>query len=71
MILPVVTNTKEMNETKRSKKNIGVGSAVTEKVGWMEEKNRERRSMGTRKEVVGCVQSLMKKNKFLCRFQIY
>ena len=37
MILPVITT---MNEMKRTKKKIGVGSVVKENVGEMEDKTR-------------------------------
>ena len=47
---------------------IGVGSAVTAKVGEMEEMTREERSRRTRKELVGCVQAVVGKNKCLVQF---
>ena len=44
---------------------IGMESVVTEEVGKAEEKTREGRSRGVMKELVGCVQSSVGKNKFL------
>ena len=47
-----------------------MGSVVTSKVGYMEEKNREGRIRRMRKEVVGCSQAVMGKKKFLVQFKI-
>ena len=58
-----------MKENKRIKTKIGVGSLIKAKVGNMEENTREGRSRMTRKEVVGCVQSVMGKKKFLVQFE--
>ena len=61
MSLPVILTTKDTKEKKRIKTKIGVGYSVKEKVGEMENKTREARTMRTRKEVVGCVQDLVRK----------
>ena len=61
MSLPVILTTKDTKEKKRIKTKIGVGYSVKEKVGDMENKTREARTMRTRKEVVGCVQDLVRK----------
>ena len=55
--------------TKQTKKKIGVGSVVKAKVGELEKITREGRSRRMRKEVVGCVQSLVGKKKFLVVFK--
>ena len=57
-----------MKEKKRIKKNIRVGYFVKAKVGEMKKNAREGRSRRIRKEVVGCVQNLLVKNKFLVQF---
>ena len=68
MISPVV-NVKEVVEmTKKTKTKIGVGSVVKAKVGELEKITREVRSMRMRKEVVGCVQSVVGKNNSLFLF---
>ena len=51
--------------TKQTKTKIGVGSVVKAKVGELEKITREGRSRRMRKEVVGCVQRVFGKNKFL------
>ena len=56
---------KDMKEANQSKKNIGVGSIVEEKVGDMEDNTREGRIRRLEKEVMGCVQAVVGKNKFL------
>ena len=67
---PVEKMMKETKEEKQRKTNIRVGSVVTSKVRYMEEKNREGRIRRTRKEVVGCSQAVMGKKKFLVKFKI-
>ena len=54
--------------TKQTKTKIGVGSVVKAKVGELEKITRKGRTRRMRKEVVGCVQSLLGKNKFLVIF---
>ena len=46
-----------------------VGSVVKAKVGELEKITRKGRSRRMRKEVVGCVQSVVGKNKFLVLFE--
>ena len=58
-----------MMDKKRIKTKIGVGSVVKEKVGDMEEKNRECRRSRTRKYVVGYVQAVVWKEIFLVQFE--
>ena len=55
--------------TKQTMTKIGVGSVVKSKVGELEKITREGRSRRTRKEVVGCVQHGVGKNKFLVLFE--
>ena len=59
---------KEMNEKKRIKTKIRVGSVVKVKVREMEENTREGKIMRTKKEVVGCVQDMLGKKKFVVKF---
>ena len=66
---PVVTIAEGMKEEKRIKTKVGVGSVVKAKVGNMEEKIREGRSRRTRRNLVGRVQSVVGKNKFLFQFE--
>ena len=54
--------------TKQTKTKIGVGSVVKGKVGELEKITREGRSRRTRKEVVGIVQALAGKKKFVVVF---
>ena len=68
MILNVVTTMKDKREAKRINTNIRMGSDVIAKVRDMEEKNREGSIRRTRKEVVGCVQDVVGKKKFLFKF---
>ena len=58
-----------MTEKKRIKTKIGLGSVIKAKVGETEENTREGRSRTMRKEVVGCVQDVVGKNKFLVQFE--
>ena len=69
MISPVVKIVEDMNEEKRIKTKIGVGSLVKAKVINMEEITREGRRSMTRKDVVGCVQAVVGKKKFLVQFE--
>ena len=55
--------------TKHTKTKIVVGSVVKAKVGESEKITNEERSRRMRKEVVGCVQSVVGKNKFLVLFK--
>ena len=50
---------------KHNKKKIGVGSVLKSNVGELENITREGSIRRNRKEVVGCVQDLYGKNKFL------
>ena len=54
---------------KQTKTKIGVASVVNTKVGELEKITREVRSRRIRKEVVGCVQILVGKKKFLILFE--
>ena len=65
MSSPVVTIKEGMNMKKQTKKKIGVGSVVKAKVGELEKITREGRSRRMSKEVMGCVQSVVGKKKFL------
>ena len=55
--------------TKQTKTKIGVGSVVKAKVGELEKITRKGRCRRMRKEVVGCVQRVVGKNKFLVLFE--
>ena len=55
--------------TKQTKTKIVVGSVVKAKVGKLEKITRKGRSRKIRKEVVGCVQSVVGKNTFLVLFE--
>ena len=61
--------TEGMKTKKHNNKKIGVGSFVTAKVGELENITREGGSGRMRKEVVGCVQSVVGKKKFLVQFE--
>ena len=54
---------------KQTKTKIGVRSIVKSKVGELENITREERSRRMRKEIVGCVHSVVGKNKFLAHFK--
>ena len=69
MISPVVTKKEGMKMTKQTKTKIVVWSVVKAKVGELEKITRKGRSRRMRKEVVGCVQSVVDKNKFLVPFE--
>ena len=55
--------------TKQTKTKIVGGSVVKAKVGELEKITRKGRSRRMRKEVVGCAQSAVDKNKFLVLFE--
>ena len=57
-----------MNEKKRIKTKIGLGSNVKAKVGEMERNTREGRIRRKRKEVTGCVQVVVDNKKLLVQF---
>ena len=63
MSSPVVKITKRVKKKKRIKTKIGVGSVVKAKVGELEKITREGRIRRMRKDVVGCVQDVVGKNK--------
>ena len=69
MSSPVVTKKEGMKITKQTKTKIVVGSFVKAKVGELERITRKGRSRRMRKEVVGCVKSVVGKNKFLVIFE--
>ena len=69
MSSPVVTKKEGMKLTKQTKTKIVVGSVVKAKVGDLEKITREGRTRRMRKEVVGCVQSGVGKNKFPVLFE--
>ena len=54
---------------KHTKTKIGVGSVVKSKVGELENTTRKGRIRRTKKEVVGCVQSVVGKKKFLLKVE--
>ena len=54
---------------KQNKTKIGVGYVVKAKVGELEKITREGRIRRMRKYVVGCVQSVVGKKKFLVQFE--
>ena len=55
--------------TKQTKTKIRVRSVVKAKVGELEKITRKGRSRRMRKEVVGCFQRVVGKNKFLVIFE--
>ena len=68
IISPVVTVKEGMEIKKQTKTKIRVGSVVKSKVGELENITREGRSRRMRKEVVGCVQSVVGKKKLPVQF---
>ena len=58
-----------MEMKKQTKKKIAVGYIVNSNVGELETFTRGGRSRRTRKEVVGCVHSVVGKKKFLIQFE--
>ena len=69
MRLFVVAIINKKKGEKRIKTNIWLVSFVKTEAGFMEENIREGRSRRIRKEVVGCVQTVVGNNKFLVQFQ--
>ena len=69
MISPVVKISQDMVEKKRIKTKIGVVSVVKAKIGYMEEKARDGRSIRMIKYVVGYVQAVVGNNIFLIQRQ--
>ena len=65
MNLPVAVIMKKIKETTWSKMKTGVGSFVTAEVEEAEENTMEGRSRGVMSQVVGCVQALVGKKKFI------
>ena len=63
--LKMVEETKVKNQNKTK---IGVGSVVKIKVGELEKMTTEGKIRRMRKYVVGCVQDMVVKNKFLVQF---
>ena len=66
---PAVTVKERVEMKNQTKTKIGVGSIVKAKAGWLEKITREGRSSRIRKEVVGCVQSVVGKKNFLVKFK--
>ena len=60
---------KDMEEEKRSKTKIKMGSSVTAKIGDMEENNMDVSSRRMRKEVLGCGHDVVGNNKLLVKFE--
>ena len=58
-----------MKDKKQTKKKIGLGYVVKEKVGEMEDNTREGRSRRMRKYVVGCVQTVVGKKRLLFQLE--
>ena len=69
MISPVVTVKEGMEIKKQTKTKIGLGSVVKAKVGELENITREGRSRRMRKDVVGCVQSVVGRKNLLFLFE--
>ena len=68
MSSPVVTKKEWMKMTNQTKTKIVVWSVVKAKVGELEKITRKVRIRRMRKEVVGCVHSVVGKNNFLVLF---
>ena len=66
-----ITITKEIMENKFTKKKIGVGPVVKEKVRYIEENTSEGRIRRMRKDMVGCVEALVVKKKCLIHFKMF
>ena len=66
-----ITITKEIMENKCTKKKIGVGPVVKEKVRYIEENTSEGRIRRMRKDMVGCVEALVVKKKCLIHFKMF
>ena len=69
MISPVVTVKDGMEMKKLTKTKIGVGYVVKVKVGELDNITREGIISRMRKEVVGCIQSVLGKNNLLVQFE--
>ena len=69
MSSPAVTVKEGVEMNNQTKKKIGGDSVVKAKVGELEKITREGRSRRMRKEVVGCVQSVVGNKKFLVKFE--
>ena len=65
MSSPIDTFKEGMKMTKQTKTKIGVGSVVKVKVGELKKITSKGRSRRMRKDVVGCFQRVVGKNKFL------
>ena len=65
MISPIVTVKEGMEMKNQTMTKIGVGSIVKAKVGEWEKTTRDGGIRRTRKKVVGCVNSVVGKKKFL------
>ena len=68
MSSPVVNVKEGMETTKQTKTKIGVGYVVKAKVGELEKITREGRIRRMRKDVLGCVQSVVGNKKLLVLF---
>ena len=69
MSSPVLTIIEGVKVKVKNKTKIGVGSVLKVEVGELEEITSEGRSRRIRKEVVGCVQDVVGKKKFLVKFE--
>ena len=69
MISPVLKIVEGVKVNKQNKTKIGVGSIVAAKVRELEDITREGRIRRMRKEVVGCVQDIVGKKKFLVQLK--
>ena len=68
MSSPVVTIVQRMKDEKKIKPKIGVGYLVKRKVRKVEENKRQERSRSMRQYVLGYVQAVVGKKKFLVQF---
>ena len=69
MISPVLTIAEGVKIKKQNKTKIGVGSVLKSKVLELKKITMEGRIMRMSKEVVKCVQDVVRKKKFLVQFQ--
>ena len=69
MSSPVFTNKEGTKEKKRIKTQIGVGYIIKAKVEETKEKIRQGRTRSMRKEVVVCVNAVVRKKIFLVQFE--
>ena len=65
----ILTTTEGMKVKKQNKTKIGVGSVIKAKVGELYQITREGKIRKMRKEVVGFVQAVVGKKKFLVQFE--